>query len=73
MDDIIEKSEEETGSMLIILITSILALTFSIIVLFPVIRKVNSNREEVLCLFLDIPKNIVKTLSNKCEKYIASL
>lgn len=59
--------------MVMILIISIVALFFSIIILFPVIRKVNANREEVLCLFLDIPKRTVKTLSNKCEKYVASL
>ena len=46
--------------MLIILIISIIAIANSIIVLFPVVRKVNYNREELLCLFLDIPLKTIK-------------
>ena len=50
-----------------------MALGASISLLFPVIRNVNTSREEVLCLFLDIPQKTVKVLRNKCEKYLASL
>ena len=55
--------------MIIILSISILALILSLIILFPVIRKVNSTKEEVLALFLDIPKKTVKKLSLKCAKF----
>ena len=55
--------------MIIILVISILALILSLIILFPVIKKVNSTKEEVLALFLDIPKRTVKILSSKCTKF----
>ena len=73
IDDIILRSDSEHTKMLVIFIVSIVAIVSSIVVLFPVIRKVNSNRDEVLNLFLDIPKKIVRKLGSDCEKFMAGL
>ena len=69
----IEEAEQKDDTMIIILVISILALILSLIILFPVIKKVNSTKEEVLSLFLDIPKRTVRILSLKCTRFQTSL
>ena len=41
-----------------------------LVVLFPVVRSVNSARLRILSLFIDIPYSIAINLSAKCEKFI---
>ena len=73
VQEIIDRSEAKDQTLIAILVISIVAMVTSILLLFPVIKKVNTSREEVLSLFLDIPKKTIKVLSNKCEKFLINL
>jgi len=48
-------------------------MAIAMIILFPVLIKVNKTMDEVLSLFLDIPNKTVRNLLSKCDKFIASL
>jgi hypothetical protein len=59
--------------ILILFLCSIGTLAMAVLVMFPVVNSVNTERVKVLSLFLDIPNNHVTSLANKCMKFMDSL
>ena len=71
--ELVERSDSKQNIFMILLLVSAVALILAIVILFPVLFKVNRTREEVLSLFLDIPEKTVKALYTKCENFISNL
>ena len=55
------------------MILAILLLTLSFIILFPVVKTVNKQKDLVLLLFCDIDNGATRVLASKCEKFLMSL
>jgi PAS domain S-box-containing protein len=55
--------------LMILLIVASCALFCSVCVIFPVVTKVKKNKEELLCLFLEIPVRSVKEQLGKCRQF----
>lgn len=51
-------------------VISTVTLLSMLVILFPVVRSVNSARLKILSLFIDIPYSIAITLAFKCEKFM---
>ena len=73
VQELVTRSSQKGNIFLILLIVSALSLVFAMLILFPVLFKVNKTREEVLSLFLDMPEKTVKALYAKCENFISNL
>jgi len=58
---------------MIFLIISAVSICLSLLILIPVLLNVNKAKENVLCLFLDIPEKAVKILFTKCEAFVSNL
>ena len=69
----VDRSEANRGICLTLLILAILLLTLSFIILFPVVRTVNKQKDLVLLLFCDIDNVATKVLAAKCEKFLMSI
>lgn len=54
-------------------ILSIAALVVIVLILFPVVRSVNQQKDKVLSLFCEIGDSSVRLLSLRCEKFINKL
>jgi PAS domain S-box-containing protein len=73
VEELVDRSSAKGNIFMILLIVSALSLVLAMIILFPVLFRVNKTREEVLSLFLDIPEKTVKALYAKCENFISNL
>lgn len=74
-DFYVRELEDRTDSQtdVVAVIVSAVSLVLTILILIPVLMVVNSTREEVLGLFLDIPEKTVKYLYSKCENFISNI
>ena len=77
IDEVLDKSHDTAKGdrriLLILLIVASLAIFFSICVIFPVVTTVRKNKEEMLCLFLEIPMRSIKDQLNKCRKFFNTI
>jgi hypothetical protein len=72
VEDLIGRADGEVKHIIILFLISTSVLLIMLVVLFPVVRSVNSARLKILSLFVDIPYSIAITLSAKCQKFIQS-
>jgi hypothetical protein len=70
VDDLLQRAQSEVKHMIVLFIISTFTLIVMLVILFPVVRSVNSARLRILSLFVDIPYSIAITLGAKCEKFI---
>lgn len=73
VEELTSRSGTKVETFMIIRVMSGVTLILAMIILFPVLYKVNSTREEVLSLLLDIPEKVVKGLYTKCENFVSNL
>jgi len=68
-----DRSSQNLEITLILFILSIAALLVVVLILFPVVRSVNRQKDKVLSLFCEIGDSNVRLLSLRCEKFINKL
>jgi hypothetical protein len=68
--DLQGRAEGEFKNIIVLFLISATTLLVMLLVLFPVVRSVNSARLKILSLFVDIPYSIAITLAAKCQKFI---
>lgn len=66
VNDLVGRAEGEFNNIISIFLISSTLLLIMLVVLFPVVRSVNSARLKILSLFVDIPYSIAITLAAKC-------
>ena len=69
MDDGRSNADSSQQVLLIFLAVATFAILVSVFVITPVVTKVRRNKEEMLALFLQIPRNSLKEELNKCTKF----
>lgn len=72
-EELIERAYQKNSLILILFLCSIGTLAMAVLIMFPVVNNVNSERVKVLSLFLDIPNNHVTSLANKCQKFMENM
>jgi hypothetical protein len=70
VEDLLSRADRELTHIIILFLISAITCLLMLVILFPVVRSVNSARLRILSLFVDIPFSIVFTLSGKCERFI---
>mmetsp|Transcript_1048 Transcript_1048/g.1032 ORF Transcript_1048/g.1032 Transcript_1048/m.1032 type:complete len:362 (+) Transcript_1048:203-1288(+) len=70
VEETINRTEQRGVLILVIYLASIGTLLMAIMIMMPVVSKVNAAREKVLSLFLDIPPQNVQALIFKCQKFL---
>jgi len=68
-----ERITSKDGTFLLLLIASILTILITMVFLYPIFFTIEKLRNEILCLFLDIPNRTVKSLYSKCETFLSNL
>lgn len=68
-----DRSSQNLEITLILFVLSIASLLIVVLILFPVVRSVNRQKDKVLSLFCEIGDSSVRLLSLRCEKFINKL
>ncbi len=71
--ELVDRTTSTLEVALILLILSIVSLALLIVILLPVVRSVNLQKDKVLSLFCDIDDSSIRILSQRCEKFINKL
>ena len=70
MNELNNRSQAKNTIILILFLSSLGTLLFTLAILLPVVSSVNKARMKVLSLFIDIPNHHVFSLANKCEVFL---
>ena len=70
---LIDYTLDQISTFLYVLIISLSFIVLTTMVFYPVINKINHDKEEIISLFLDIPERTVKQLYSRCEGFVSTL
>ena len=69
-EELIARTKSKERLIIILFTVSISVLMISMWILYPIVSKVNTSKNQLLSLFIDIPNENVSQLFMRCEKYI---
>lgn len=71
--ELADRTTQKKNTFMIFLIISAISLFLALLILIPMLHNVRKTKENVLCLFLDIPERSVKYLYSKCENFVSNM
>lgn len=73
VEELSTRSQERKKICLTLLLLAVSLLVVSFLILMPVVRTVNKQKDLVLLLFCDIDNGATKILATKCERFLTNL
>lgn len=71
--ELVDRTTQKKNTFMIFLIISAISLLLALLILIPMLHNVRKTKENVLCLFLDIPERSVKYLYSKSENFVSNM